>query len=104
MPCLAGGTDETIEGNWQWITGEAWSYTNWNAGEPNGGTGENCIEYQDNEQWNDESCNSEREAYLVEYEPTPLDQVSVPTITLPGMMLMIGLLAVAGFVMLRRRE
>jgi len=21
--------------DWQWITGEPWSYTNWNAGEPN---------------------------------------------------------------------
>ncbi len=22
-------------GNWQWVTGEQWSYTNWAAGEPN---------------------------------------------------------------------
>jgi hypothetical protein len=23
------------DGGWQWVTGEAWSYTNWAAGEPN---------------------------------------------------------------------
>jgi len=28
---LSGGMDE----GWEWTTGEAWDYTNWNAGEPN---------------------------------------------------------------------
>jgi len=30
-----GGTDEGTEGNWRWITGEPFSYTNWYEGEPN---------------------------------------------------------------------
>ncbi len=30
-----GGTDEGTEGNWRWITGEKWSYTNWRVGNPN---------------------------------------------------------------------
>lgn len=30
-----GGTDEITEGTWKWITGENWSYTAWNDGEPN---------------------------------------------------------------------
>ncbi len=30
-----GGTDEASEGNWQWITGEEWDYTNWGKNEPN---------------------------------------------------------------------
>ena len=29
-----GGTDEGSEGNWRWITGENWSFTNWRVGEP----------------------------------------------------------------------
>lgn len=29
---LIGGTDAAIEGTWTWITGETWSYTNWNYG------------------------------------------------------------------------
>ena len=30
-----GATDEENEGVWKWITGESWSYTNWNTNEPN---------------------------------------------------------------------
>ena len=29
--------DPAPDGNWEWITGEAWSYTNWAAGEPSDG-------------------------------------------------------------------
>lgn len=34
-----GGTDEGHEGIWVWITGEPWSYTSWNSGEPNNASG-----------------------------------------------------------------
>lgn len=30
-----GGTDEGSEGRFRWVTGEPFSYTNWNIGEPN---------------------------------------------------------------------
>ena len=30
-----GGTDEDSEGNWRWVTGEAWSYTRWTSDSPN---------------------------------------------------------------------
>ncbi len=30
-----GATDTEVEGEWKWITGEPFEYTNWNAGEPN---------------------------------------------------------------------
>lgn len=33
-----GATDAEQEGNWKWITGEAWGYTRWQPGEPN-----NCV-------------------------------------------------------------
>ena len=32
-----GFTDEEVEGEWKWITGEQDTYTNWNRGEPNNG-------------------------------------------------------------------
>ena len=48
--------------NWVWVTGEAWSYTNWHSGEPNNFTGalENYLSYKcspaagcRSSQWND---------------------------------------------------
>ena len=29
-----GATDEIKEGDWVWVTGESWSYTNWYPSEP----------------------------------------------------------------------
>lgn len=53
-----GFTDAPIEGQWEWVTGEAVTYTNWGAGEPNDGNG--SYPYEDgallqiaNGQWND---------------------------------------------------
>ena len=50
---LGGFRDEF---GWHWVTGEEWSYSNWNPGEPNGGPGEvvwmqNIPGY--NNGWND---------------------------------------------------
>jgi hypothetical protein len=68
-----GASDQAGEGDWQWITGEAWDYTDWDAGEPNGGTWENCLDYSDySEQWNDEYCERKLDFYLVEYAPEPI--------------------------------
>ena len=30
-----GASDEDVEGDWQWVTGEDWVYTNWAPDEPN---------------------------------------------------------------------
>ena len=30
-----GATDRKHEGDWEWITGEAWTYQNWEEGQPN---------------------------------------------------------------------
>ncbi len=53
--CWLGGTDQVNEGTWQWTTGEAWEYSNWETGEPNdacGGTDYLYI-YYDMATWND---------------------------------------------------
>jgi len=64
-----GATDEKQENDWLWITGEPWGYTKWDKGEPNGGEGENCLDYSDSSvNWNDESCDRKINFYLVEYD------------------------------------
>lgn len=48
-----GGTDEEAEGNWKWITGEAFSYTHWRKGQPDNYNTENYLMmYKDSNQFN----------------------------------------------------
>ena len=39
-----GYSDQASEGSWVWVTGEA-GYDDWQAGEPQGGRGENCADF-----------------------------------------------------------
>lgn len=49
-----GGTDETTEGTWQWITGESWSFTAWDTGQPNAGSaGEDYLALWTGGVWHD---------------------------------------------------
>ncbi len=54
-----GGTDAAVEGTWEWDGGTAWSYSNWQSGEPNNSGGnEDCLQlwrFTDG-RWNDEPC------------------------------------------------
>ncbi|XP_061167551.1 CD209 antigen-like protein D [Saccostrea echinata] len=54
-----GGTDAKSEGTFYWEhSNNTLNFTNWYNGEPNGGTGENCLEMFSGGDWNDKSCNS----------------------------------------------
>lgn len=102
-----GGSDEAIEGNWRWITGETWSYTNWDAssGEPNGGSLENCLEYTDGvAAWNDQSCDSQRLYFLVEYEAPASRTTAVPTLTEWGMIIFMLLAGLGSVYYLKRQR
>ena len=49
-----GATEDNTEGNWVWITGEPWEYSNWYYGEPNDLGIEYIGEiYRSNGRWND---------------------------------------------------
>ncbi|MBQ1391400.1 MAG: cell wall-binding repeat-containing protein, partial [Firmicutes bacterium] len=52
-----GLSDKASEGSWQWLTGESYSYKNWNSGEPNDSAGdegeEDYVHYSDGGNWND---------------------------------------------------
>jgi hypothetical protein len=48
-----GLTDEVNEGVWRWVTGETYSWGNWNSGEPNNAGDEDYIQFVGNGKWND---------------------------------------------------
>jgi hypothetical protein len=62
-----GLTDEVTEGTWQWVTGETYSYKNWNSGEPNNSGNEDYVQFVSNGKWNDLNNNSSL-AYVLEFE------------------------------------
>ena len=48
-----GGSDTANEGTWSWITGEAFTYNNWEPNEPNGGTTQNYLQMYSSGNWDD---------------------------------------------------
>ena len=62
-----GLTDEVTEGTWRWVTGETYSYKNWNNGEPNNSGNEDYVQFVSNGKWNDLNNNSSL-AYVLEFE------------------------------------
>ena len=70
-----GATDEETEGEWTWCTGEEFSYTNWNSGEPNNDNEEDYAGiYIDNFKWNDWGS-SQSLKYICEWEQLPPEDV-----------------------------
>jgi hypothetical protein len=62
-----GLTDEVNEGTWRWVTGESYSYTSWNAGEPNNAGNEDYVQFVGGGKWND-LPNSVSLPYVLEFE------------------------------------
>jgi hypothetical protein len=62
-----GLTDEVTEGVWQWVTGEAYSYTSWNPGEPNNAGNEDYVQFVGGGKWND-LPNNQNLPYVLEFE------------------------------------
>lgn len=62
-----GLTDEVTEGTWRWVTGETYSYTNWNSGEPNNAGNEDYVQFVSNGRWND-LPNNYNLPYVLEFE------------------------------------
>jgi hypothetical protein len=48
-----GLTDEVVEGTWRWVTGEPFTWANWNGGEPNNSNNEDYIQFVGGGKWND---------------------------------------------------
>ena len=76
-----GLSDAAKENVWKWDTGEAFSYSNWNSGEPNnndGGAAENYAVIQPSGKWNDVT-GAKRYGFIV--ERTVYNDLTVPTVT-----------------------
>ncbi len=64
-------------GGWEWVTGEAWGYTNWAFGEPNNGGGIEdslALAFFQYGTWNDAPTNylyGTAGGYIVEYSSVP---------------------------------
>lgn len=69
-----GGRDEEMDGTWTWITGEAFTFDNWDVaqGQPNQGNNERCMGIYDDStngtSWHDIDCGF-HEKYLCEWDP-----------------------------------
>ena len=75
-----GATDADSEGFFQWISGAAWSYTNWASGQPDdhGNDGEDCVHLRTDGTWNDLPCNSIYAKPLCQYTTDQADGKQKP--------------------------
>lgn len=64
-----GGSDAASEGNWQWVTGEPWVYTNWLSGQPDNWEDEDYLMFWGSGSimptWNDGDV---ADSYVIEYD------------------------------------
>jgi uncharacterized repeat protein (TIGR02543 family) len=69
--CWLGATDKDSEGTWKWVTGESFSYSNWNSDNPDNYRGADEAEENyahicaGSSEWNDNTC-SAKNAFVVE--------------------------------------
>jgi hypothetical protein len=97
------------DGNWQWVTAEAFGYSNWRSGEPNDSpnqtTSEEYISFMNYQQgatprdvWNDGPDDAPVAAYVIEWNQSPN---VVPT---PSTFVMLISLGAMGLLRKRARE
>ncbi|MGB3085920.1 MAG: HYR domain-containing protein [Saprospiraceae bacterium] len=70
-----GGNDFVTNGVWKWDNCEAYAYSNFCVGEPNGGTSENHLEFQTGGCWNDLNTSALRYS-IIEIEGAKLTQTA----------------------------
>jgi hypothetical protein len=89
-------------GNWQWVTGEAWTYAAWNSGEPNNLGGENALmSWNGGWYWNDLNGASSL-GMVVEYEASESEGGATPELSTWALLCCTGLFG-AGLLRRRRR-
>ena len=80
-----GGSDQEEEGHWKWLPGAtrpvAWQQ--WQHGEPNGGSDENCLlmDWYFGWRWNDVSCNGITACVICEQDGEPVKTEDIKDVT-----------------------
>lgn len=100
-----GGSDATIEGTWEWTTGETFAYTNWANNANNNNNNADKKDYLAGwwrgDRWRDCKRNCNVYKYVVEYDASAsISPVPVPA-SLPMIAAGLGLMA---FVARRRKK
>ena len=87
-------TNKLVEpsGNWSWVTGEEWLYTNWNPGEPNDWSDdEQHLHLFDDGTWNDNNGLTgnflDEPGFIVEYKNVPPHATPTPE---PATIILLG--------------
>ncbi|WP_422104842.1 HYR domain-containing protein [Winogradskyella sp.] len=75
---LIGYNDIATEGSFEWQSGDASTYDNWNSGEPNNVGNEDYTVVQSTGGWNDVNTN-ETYRYLLEIDYVPLQTEGLPS-------------------------
>jgi flagellin len=81
-----GATDEVTEGEFKWVTGEAFLYTNWLSGQPDNSSNEDYVDMVagSNAEWNDlPDSVGFVDSYLMEKGPSLVINGDADTIALP---------------------
>lgn len=96
------GTDEP-SADWEWVTGENWSYTNWGAGQPDNSNEQDCLQMWgggDPGDWDDTQCD-ESQYSVCEWDTQPKPVPALPFWALGGLGILLG---GAATLSLRRRN
>jgi hypothetical protein len=103
-PILGGFQPIASDGSngWNWVTGETWSYTNWETSEPSNqnSTEDSLVFFKDGtsigNRWNDVDHTAAMKSYIIEFNTNPIPEPGASAALLGG-------LAVAA-ALWRRRE
>ncbi|XP_072020262.1 macrophage mannose receptor 1-like [Amphiura filiformis] len=81
-----GANDLSVEGGWQWSSGDPFRYLNWNPGEPNNQEEEHCGQvYIASGKWNDNDCSQDTVGYICKKTGYITSHFTVsPNLYLPG--------------------
>ena len=65
---MIGLSDVANEGDWEWVTGEVFNYSNWDPGEPNNEGNEDYVLMRSDGTWNDGHLEREKWIFICEWD------------------------------------